>query len=240
MIKNRKTVKGKLGSTRPKDTDFAGIARKQSRKKKTTTKSNRPTDARTKALRTALKEKQKLAGKGLGQAGQAFLGGSAKQTPVSPKKKPTGGKMSRPGVKAPKKTFKKITPKAGEYRSGNVLKNIVENQRKANRMKAGGKTSKYRMAGGGKTSKYRMAGGGKTSKYRMAGGGKLKMVMKDGKKVPFFAADGKGKMKKGGKAKLMGGGKTSKYRMKGGGKTSKYMAKGGKTSKYMARGGRAK
>ena len=73
MIKNRKTVKGKLGKTRPKDTDFAGIARKQSRNKKTTTKSNRPTDARTKALRTALKEKQKLAGKGLGQAGQAFL-----------------------------------------------------------------------------------------------------------------------------------------------------------------------
>lgn len=96
------------------------------------------------------------------------------------------------------------------------------------------------LAGGGKTSKYRMAGGGKTSKYRMAGGGKMPMVMKDGKKIPAFAADGKGKMKKGGKAKLMGGGKTSKYRMKGGGKTSKYMAKGGKTSKYMRRGGKVK
>ena len=65
--------------------------------------------------------------------------------------------------------------------------------------------------------------------------------MKDGKKdSSFYAADGKGKMKKGGKTKLMGGGKASKYRMKGGGKTSKYMAKGGKTSKYMARGGRAR
>ena len=96
------------------------------------------------------------------------------------------------------------------------------------------------LAGGGKTSKYRMAGGGKTSKYRMAGGGKMPMVMKDGKKIPAFAADGKGKMKKGGKAKLMGGGKASKYRMKGGGKTSKYMAKGGKTSKYMTRGGKVK
>ena len=63
---------------------------------------------------------------------------------------------------------------------------------------------------------------------------------KQGQSVPFFAADGKGKMKKGGKAKLMGGCKASKYRMKGGGKTSKYMAKGGKTSKYMARGGRAR
>ena len=49
----------------------------------------------------------------------------------------------------------------------------------------------------------------------MSKGGKLKMVMKDGKKVPFFAADGKGSkdlgkatgmkkggMKKGGMAKL--------------------------------------
>ena len=33
---------------------------------------------------------------------------------------------------------------------------------------------------------------------KMAGGG-MPMVMKDGEKVPAFAADGKGKMKKGGK-----------------------------------------
>lgn len=178
MIRNKQTVRGKLGKTRPADTDFAGIAKKQSKKKKTTTKtvkSNRPTDSRTATLRKALKEKQKLAGKGLGQAGQAFLGGSAKQTPVSPKKKPTVKSKPKP----PKKTFKKITPKAGEYRSGNVLKNIVENQRKVNRMKAGGKTSKYRMAGGGKTSKYRMKGGGKTSKY-MAKGGKTSKYMARG------------------------------------------------------------
>jgi hypothetical protein len=44
-------------------------------------------------------------------------------------------------------------------------------------------------------------------------GGKLAMVMKGGKKVPFFAADGKGakdlgkaKMMKGGRVKKMGGG----------------------------------
>jgi hypothetical protein len=48
---------------------------------------------------------------------------------------------------------------------------------------------------------------------KMQGGGKLKMVMKGGKKVPFFAADGKGakdlgkaKMMKGGRVKKMGGG----------------------------------
>jgi len=36
---------------------------------------------------------------------------------------------------------------------------------------------------------------------RKAGGGKLKMVEKGGKKVPFYAADGVGKMAKGGKIK---------------------------------------
>tara|TARA_B100001287_G_C22617902_1_gene498559 strand:+ start:236 stop:859 length:624 start_codon:yes stop_codon:yes gene_type:complete len=203
MIKNRKTVKGKLGSTRPKDTDFAGIARKQSRKKKTTTKSNRPTDARTKALRTALKEKQKLAGKGLGQAGQAFLGGSAKQTPVSPKKKAT--------AKKPKPVAK---PKPTKLRRGFGFTSRTGPINLKPRFAGGGKTSKTRMAGGGKTSKYRMAGGGKTSKYRMAGGGKTsKYRMAGGGKTSKY--------------RMKGGGKTSKYMAKGG-KTSKYMARGGR------------
>ena len=156
MIRNRQTVRGKLGKTRPADTDFAGIAKKQSKKKKTTTKtvkSNRPTDARTKTLRKVLKEKQKLAGKGLGQAGQAFLGGSAKQTPVSPKKKATA---TKPKPKAKPKKSKAF----GVSKFGFT------------KFKAGGKTSKYRMKGGGKTSKY-MAKGGKTSKY-MARGGRAK------------------------------------------------------------------
>ena len=42
--------------------------------------------------------------------------------------------------------------------------------------------------------------GGMTKK-KMAKGGKLKMVEKGGKKVPFYAADGKGKMMYGGMAK---------------------------------------
>jgi len=42
-----------------------------------------------------------------------------------------------------------------------------------------------------------------TSK-KMAKGGKLKMVMKGGKKVPSFAADGVGKMAMGGKCRGMG------------------------------------
>ena len=53
------------------------------------------------------------------------------------------------------------------------------------------------------------AKGGMIKRSMMKEGGKLKMVMKGGKKVPFFAADGKGAkdlgkaaMKKGGLAKL--------------------------------------
>lgn len=52
----------------------------------------------------------------------------------------------------------------------------------------------------------------KTKPLGQAGGGKLKMVEKDGKKVPFFAADGVGKMMGGGmmKKKMMGGGMMKK------------------------------
>lgn len=47
-------------------------------------------------------------------------------------------------------------------------------------------------------------------------GGKLDMVEKDGKKVPFFAADGKGKMAKGGAVKKMMRGGPVKKMMRGG------------------------
>ena len=63
---------------------------------------------------------------------------------------------------------------------------------------------------GGRAGKM---GGGMMKKRNMMKGGKLAMVMKGGKKVPFFAADGKGakdlgkaKMMKGGRVKKMGGG----------------------------------
>ena len=63
------------------------------------------------------------------------------------------------------------------------------------------------MKKGGRVGK--MGGGMMMKRPMMKEGGKLKMVMKGGKKVPFFAADGKGAkdlgkaaMKKGGLAKL--------------------------------------
>ena len=66
---------------------------------------------------------------------------------------------------------------------------------------------------GGRVKK--MGGGMMKKRTMMKAGsnGKLKMVTKNGKKVPFFAADGKGakdlgkaKMMKGGRVKKMGGG----------------------------------
>ena len=63
--------------------------------------------------------------------------------------------------------------------------------------------------------------GGMMKKKGMSKGGKLRMVEKGGKKVPFFAADGKGKMAAGGRMKKKG--------MKKGGMMKKGYAKGGRT-----------
>ncbi len=63
---------------------------------------------------------------------------------------------------------------------------------------------------------------GKEMKKMAAGG--MPMVMKDGKKVPEFAADGVGKMKKGGKVKKMAGGGLA-----GGHKSADGVAMKGKT-----------
>jgi hypothetical protein len=92
------------------------------------------------------------------------------------------------------------------------------------------------MAGGGMMKKSTAAGGatkmgkvktspkpdgvavrGKTkgTMIKMAEGG-MPMVMKDGKKVPAFAADGKGKMAKGGMAKMMASGGKAKMMRSGG------------------------
>ena len=52
----------------------------------------------------------------------------------------------------------------------------------------------------GGAAKKMMRGGMAEKPMAMKAGGKMKMVEKNGKKVPAFAADGVGKMKKGGMA----------------------------------------
>ena len=69
------------------------------------------------------------------------------------------------------------------------------------------------------------AKGGMKKKGYAAGG--LKMVEKDGKKVPFYAADGKGKMNKGGMSMKKKG-----YAKGGAGMKKKAYAKGGKVAMY--------
>ena len=77
----------------------------------------------------------------------------------------------------------------------------------------------------------------KKKPMKMADGG-MPMVMKDGKKVPAFAADGKGAMKHGGNVKkMMGGGMA-----KGGSASSRAdgVAQRGKTvGKMLKKGGMA-
>ena len=90
------------------------------------------------------------------------------------------------------------------------------------------------------------------TRTKMKDGGKLKMVTnKEGKKVPFFAADGKGKMAMGGRVKKMGGGMMKRKPMMKGSKpdfldldkdknTTEPMKQAAKQAKGMMKGGRVK
>ena len=117
-------------------------------------------------------------------------GGSVKQSPMGSSS--TKGNILRGKLKS-QKELKKITDskkyKDASYNEKTKMLNVAT-------MKKGGRVGK-------------MGGGMMMKRPMMKEGGKLKMVMKGGKKVPFFAADGKGAkdlgkaaMKKGGLAKL--------------------------------------
>ena len=96
---------------------------------------------------------------------------------------------------------------------------VPPNKKKLTPMPFKKKPQKKPMKAGGMMKKKGYAMGGAMKKKGMSKGGKLKMVEKDGKKVPFFAADGKGKMAAGGRMKKKG--------MKKGGMMKKGYAKGG-------------
>ena len=140
----------------------------------------------------------------------------------------------------------KFAPKKQTKKHAESLKGFAATKKrgggmmKKKGMAAGGRMKKKGMARGGMTMKKKgMAKGGAMKKKGMAAGGKLKMVMKDGKKVPFFAADGKGKMRGGGMMKkkgyAMGGAMKKKGMAKGGAMKKKGYKKGGKVLKM--RGG---
>jgi hypothetical protein len=75
----------------------------------------------------------------------------------------------------------------------------------------------------------------KNSAMKMASGG-MPMVMKDGKKVPAFAADGEGKMKHGGMTKKMMGGGMAKTVMPGS-RSAPTPVGPGSNSRVLPRGG---
>lgn len=178
MIRNRKTVKGKLGKTRPKDTDFKAIANKNKKKK---TEQKKSQTKKVSLGRQISKKKQQM-GMGKGKKGLGMLNVMTGQQANQPSKKKTKRVIDTQKRGIPTKVRKALEPGG------------ISNPYMHSGFKAGGKTSKYRMAGGGKTSKYRMAGGGKTSKYRMKGGGKTsKYMAKGGKTSKYMARGGRAK-----------------------------------------------
>ena len=160
--------------------------------------------------------------------------------PMKPEVPPT----SR--VKPPKADGRgTVTGKGGRNVGGGAYEraNVTKEQLDASGMslrnylnfmdKNGKRPPKAKKAPGGKKMNYKpkkMMGGGMAMKTKMGtkggamggakgykDGGKLPMVEKNGKMVPAYAADGKGKMMGGGMAKAyMGGGMAKKYKDGGG------------------------
>ena len=116
-------------------------------------------------------------------------------------------------------------------------------KKKVKRTGSAAKMSSRKFAGGGMASKMSAKGGARGGKKMMMPGGMknggLAMTTINGRKVPAFAADGKGPNDLA-KKKKNGGMMKSKGMAKGGAMTKKGMAKGGAmTKKGMAKGGAA-
>jgi hypothetical protein len=109
---------------------------------------------------------------------------------VSPKGYQKGGSV--------KKDYKLGTKFQGDYKGKSLRGKAKEFVKTAAKQTVG--TAKEI---GKKFRTKKMGGGMMMKRPMMKKGGKLKMVKnKEGKMVPFYAADGVGKMKKGGMAKL--------------------------------------
>jgi hypothetical protein len=109
-------------------------------------------------------------------------------------------------------------------------KSMIKHEMKEAGMKDSGVTKKM------PTAKQMGSLGMKSGGVKKMAGGGMPMVMKDGKKIPAFAADGQGKMKHGGSVKKMAGGGLAS-----GHKSADGIAKKGKTDTKMvkmAKGGR--
>ena len=141
-------------------------------------------------------------------------------------------KLSKEDIKELERLRKAQRRKRHKDEPLDAASRMLEEEDRGKRVKRSNETSG--MMGGGKVKKPKgYMGGGKMRPKGMKTGGKLKMVKNaQGKDVPFFAADGMGKMSAGRKVPgpkgYFKGGKTKMMPMGG-----KGMKNGGKT---MARG----
>jgi len=122
-----------------------------------------------------------------------------------------GKEFTKSGGGEMKESMKKVKEEVAFMKKKGAPKSMIKHEMKEAGMKKGGKVKKMAMGG-------------------YADGG-MPMVMKGGQKVPAFAADGKGKMAKGGLAAghksadgiaKKGKTKAEQVKMAGGGKTKKY------------------
>jgi len=110
------------------------------------------------------------------------------------------------------KGVKRISGRSGDSAQ---FETEARRRRRMNRDFPSGDKEPTTNAAGGRTSmkkQVKMACGGKAKRMAAGGSNSMPMVKKDGKMVPAFAADGKGKMAAGGKAKMMAAGGASKMK----------------------------
>ena len=202
----------------PKKVSPGSKVRKESRDAKTTTVVKKTTVTADPAKKTP----KKSAPKGQAEKGANPLAGKPRSIAEAKKR----GEL----YFFDSKGVKKIAATAADLkRTGLTLRQYANKFAPKKQTKAHAKAltpyAASKKRAGGMMKKKGMARGGMMMKKKgMAKGGKLKMVMKDGKKVPFFAADGKGKMRGGGMMKKKGyamGGAMKKKGYKKGGKVLK-------------------
>jgi len=186
------------------------------------------------AKKPAMKSASQMAMPPMKEGGESKATHKAEMSKMKGLEKELKSHESKPASKGHKglKTGGVALGNAGGYKKGGdvkMAKGGVAGNGIINTEKQGGKYRDTMMH----TAEYTGKSSGKTGDVKMGNGGGYKdggmpMVEKDGKMVPSFAADGKGKMKKGG---MMGGGmmgyKTGGVALgnaggfKAGGKTSK-------------------
>jgi len=214
MAMGRKLVKALMPKKKPSATDSKSLER-SSKRKPVGSEQRSAEDARNKGedkARKNIAEEAKDLGTPAGATDMKALGGQSDSTDKANKPRIERAGMSNRSkgiskeykaeeerLKSNQEKQKKLTSNLKAYKGKNpaIQKRIAKLDEEIT-------LQKNKLKGMKKRNLIRRKGGGYMKK-KTAGGGSLKMVEKNGKKVPFYAADGVGKMAKGGKvSKAMG------------------------------------